>query len=49
MIYQNEKACKKKRSKRVESGRSDAWWQNMVNGLSADNGLTACMLVLCMR
>ena len=29
--------ARKKRSKWVESGRSDAWWQNMVNGLSADH------------
>ena len=29
--------ARKKRSKWVEGGRSDAWWQNMVNGLSADH------------
>ena len=29
--------ARKKRSKWVESGRSDAWGQNMVNGSSADH------------
>ena len=31
------KLAKKKRSKWVQSGRTDAWWQNMLNGLSADH------------
>ena len=31
------KLARKKRSKWVQSGRTDAWWQNMVNGLSADH------------
>ena len=29
--------ARKKRSKWVQSGRTDGWWQNMVNALSADH------------
>ena len=31
------KLRRKKRSKWVESGRTDAWWKNMINGLSPEH------------